>query len=81
MIPSLYIKMEKLLKLIINREGNYASFDASLVAAVIKGYEKFKEYYYSMKKNDIYWVTCVLDPRIKTKWLKRNIPEADEIIN
>jgi hypothetical protein len=33
-----------------------------------------------MKKNDIYWVACVLDPRIKTKWLKRNIPEADEII-
>ena len=23
----------------------------------------------------------ILDPRIKTQWLKRNIPEADEIIN
>ena len=80
MIPSLYVKMEKLLKSIINKEGDYASFNTSLVTAATKGYEKFKEYYNSMKKNDIYWVTCVLDPRIKTKWLKRNIPEADEII-
>jgi hypothetical protein len=35
-----------------------------------------------MKGNDIYYIACVLDPRVKTKWLKRNLSqdEADEII-
>ena len=66
---------------IIKKEGEYASFDMSLVAAATKGYEKFKEYYDEMKKNDIYWIASVLDPRVKTKWLKRNIAEADEIID
>jgi hypothetical protein len=33
-----------------------------------------------MKENDIYWIACVLDPRIKTKWLLKKIPEANDII-
>jgi hypothetical protein len=81
MVPALYVKMEKLLKSIINKEGEYASFDASLIAAAKQGLKKFDEYYVEMKENDIYWIACVLDPRIKTKWLKRNIIEADEIID
>ncbi len=33
-----------------------------------------------MKNNNIYWITCVLDPRIKTNWLKKNYFDANEII-
>jgi hypothetical protein len=29
-----------------------------------------------MKSNDMYWIACVLDPRIKTNWLKKNYPDA-----
>jgi len=54
MVPSLYVKIEKLLKSIMNKEGEYASFDASLVAATKRGYKKFKEYYDDIKENDIY---------------------------
>jgi hypothetical protein len=53
-IPSLYVKIKKLLKSIINKKDNYASFDASLVAAATKGYKKFQEYYNNIKKNNIY---------------------------
>jgi hypothetical protein len=34
-----------------------------------------------MKKNDMYWIACVLDPRVKTNWLKRNHTDAEQIIN
>jgi hypothetical protein len=33
-----------------------------------------------MKSNDIYWIACVLDPRIKGNWLKKNHPNASDII-
>jgi hypothetical protein len=33
-----------------------------------------------MKSNDIYWITYVLDPRIKTNWLKKNHPNTQEIL-
>jgi hypothetical protein len=54
MILSLYIKIKKLLKSIINKKGDYASFNVFLVISVTKGYKKFKEYYNNIKENDIY---------------------------
>jgi hypothetical protein len=61
--------MEKLLKSVLNKTGLFATIDASLVAAAKKGYIKFEKYYDEMKENDIYWIACMLNPRIKTKWL------------
>lgn len=79
-IPRYYTNLESLLELIIKRRGEYDSYDMSMIIAAKAGLEVFKEYYGYMKENDIYWITCVLDPRIKTKQLLRKIPEADDII-
>jgi hypothetical protein len=68
-VLSLYIKIEKLLKSILNKIGLFATINASLVIAIQKGYSKFEKYYDKMKENDIYWITYMLNPRIKTKWL------------
>jgi hypothetical protein len=67
--------------LITKKRGEYASYDLSLVNAAHARLEVFKEYYSYIKDNDIYYITCVLDPRVKTKWLKKNVPGADVIIN
>jgi hypothetical protein len=53
-IPNKYIKLEKLLKSIINKEGAFARFYLSLVAATKKGLKKFNNYYNAIKKNNIY---------------------------
>lgn len=34
-----------------------------------------------MHKNDIYWIAAVLDLRIKTRWIKKNIADATGIIS
>jgi hypothetical protein len=80
-ILNLYLKLEKLLTSIVKKEGVCASYDPSLIEATQKGLEKFNEYYAEMKKNDMYWIACVLDPRVKTNWLKRNHMDAEEIIS
>ncbi|KAH8758154.1 hypothetical protein BGZ57DRAFT_1008697 [Hyaloscypha finlandica] len=79
-IPRYYTNLESLLESITKRRGEYDSYDTSMIIAAKAGLEVFKEYYSYMKENDIYWIACVLDPRIKTKWLLRKIPEADDII-
>jgi hypothetical protein len=66
-IPHYYTDLESLLELIIKKRGEYASYDTSMIIAVKARLKVFKEYYSYMKENDIYWITCVLDPRIKTK--------------
>ncbi|KAH8743198.1 hypothetical protein F5882DRAFT_472012 [Hyaloscypha sp. PMI_1271] len=34
-----------------------------------------------MKKNDMYWITYCLDPRIKAKWLIKNHSDHEAILN
>ena len=34
-----------------------------------------------MTDNDIYYLTTILDPRIKIQWIKDNIEDAEKIIN
>ncbi|KAH8760325.1 hypothetical protein BGZ57DRAFT_770300, partial [Hyaloscypha finlandica] len=53
-VLSLYIKIEKLLKSILNKIGLFATINASLVIAIKKGYIKFEKYYDKIKENDIY---------------------------
>jgi hypothetical protein len=80
-IPNLYLQLEKLLTSIVKKEGKYATYDPSLVLAAQKGLDKFNEYYKEMKKNDMYWIACCLDPRVKTRWLVKNYPNHQEILN
>jgi hypothetical protein len=51
-----------------------------LIEAAKKGLEIFNKYYLAMKSNDMYWIASILDPRIKTNWLKKNYPDAQDII-
>jgi len=33
-----------------------------------------------MQETDIYYIAAILDPRIKTRWLKRHVEDSDRII-
>ena len=45
------------------------------------GITKFDDYYKLIKSNDIYFIATILDPRIKTQWIKDHLPdEANTII-
>jgi hypothetical protein len=79
-LPNLYLNLDKLLQSIVKKEGQYATYNPSLIEATRKGLEVFNRYYLAMKKNDMYWIACTVDPRIKTNWLKKNHPDAIEII-
>jgi hypothetical protein len=54
MVPSLYIKIEKLLKSVLNKTGSFTTINMLLVIAIKKGYTKFEKYYNKIKENDIY---------------------------
>jgi hypothetical protein len=79
-IPNLYLKLDQILQSIIKKQGVYASYDPLLIKAARKGLEIFNKYYLAIKSNDIYWIACILDPRIKTNWLKKNHPNTQEIL-
>ena len=54
-IPNKYIKLKKVLKLIINKERAFAKIDSSsLIIAIEKGLKKFSNFYNKIKKNNIY---------------------------
>ncbi len=80
MLPTLYVKFEKILKTIIAKGGVYAQYNKAFIRAADDGLYKFEGYFEDMKNNDIYQIACVLDPRVKTNWLKKNMDDADEII-
>jgi hypothetical protein len=60
-IPCYYTNLELLLELIIKRQGEYDSYNTSIIIAVKAGLEVFKEYYSYIKENDIYWIAYILD--------------------
>ena len=66
LVPSLYVRIETLLKKIINNQGEYSDFNSSLVAAARKGLAKFDGYQAKVKNNNIYQIASVLDPCVKT---------------
>lgn len=78
---SLYVKLQNILNSIIKKEGEFAEFDATLVDAAKAGLTKFNEYFQYVEENDTYWIACVLDPRIKTNWLRRNTSDPSGIIS
>jgi len=52
---------------IIKKEGEFTEFDMTDATKV--GLTKFDENFQYMKENNTYWITSVLDPRIKTNWI------------
>jgi len=65
----------------VKKEGEYTLYNPSFLQATQKGLDKFYKYYDKIKKNNIYWITYCLDPRVKTNWLTRNIPDHKKILN
>ena len=76
----LYKRLEQTLYRITKKEGEYAQFDKNLIDAVKVGLDLFNEYHSFMKSNDIYYLATILDPRVKTKWIKANCTNANTII-
>ena len=60
--------------MVANKIGDYN------IDAVKVGLDLFNEYYNFIKSNDIYYSATVLDPRVKTKWIKANCANANTII-
>jgi hypothetical protein len=80
MSARMYIELEGLLTKASKKRDEYCYLDQDLVHAVEAGLQLFKEYLGFMKNNDIYFLATILDPRIKTKWIKDHIDDADEVI-
>jgi hypothetical protein len=81
MTARMYSEMERTLKAISRRQGQYSHFDNNIVSAIKRGMEKFNDYRLLMEGNDIYYIALVLDPRIKTQWIKDYCDEPDKIID
>ena len=78
----MYVQLYNTLTEVTKKQGKFASYDSELILACESGLEKFNKYYDHMKENDIYYLATIFDPRIKFKWLKKNIPDtANQIIS
>jgi hypothetical protein len=74
----MYFEINEMFTKILKKEGEYATFDQEIIKACKKGFEKFKKYWTYMMHQDIYFVASVLDPRIKTRWLRKYF-EAEKV--
>ena len=55
--------------------------DENIIYVIEYGIIKFDDYYKLIKSNDIYFIATILDPRIKTQWIKDYLlDEANMII-
>ena len=66
MTARIYASLRTTLTSIKRKEGPFKNFNYNLVHAVNKGLEKFNKYFKLIKSNNIYFITTVLDPRVKT---------------
>lgn len=76
----MYFELNDILSKVIKGEGEFAGFDREIIKAVEVGYEKFKKYFEQMKELDIYMIGSVLDPRIKSRIIKKYLPDDAEAI-
>jgi hypothetical protein len=76
----LFEELSTTLRLIKERQGDWLKVSAAITVTVSDGISVLEEYYDYVKGNDIYYIAGVLDPRIKTRWLK-TLPYGNEVIN
>jgi hypothetical protein len=62
------------------RRGEWQKVSPAITVPVSNGISLLEKYHDCVKDNDVYYIASVLDPRIKTKWLK-TLPDGDEIID
>ena len=80
-VPLQYTEVGVILCKIIRKEKEFKRIDDSLVEVVKQGKETFKKHYSYLEDHDFYYLATVLDPRIKTRWIKENIETPDEVID
>ncbi|CAP78987.1 Pc03g00250 [Penicillium rubens Wisconsin 54-1255] len=64
----------------IERRGEWAKVSPAIAVPISDGISLLEKYHDCVKENDIYYIASVLDPRIKTKWLK-TLPDGEKIID
>ena len=47
----------------------------------MKGKETFDKYYGLLEEHDLYYITTILDPRVKTKWIEENTENPTKVID
>ena len=81
MIANLYHKLETLLDNAIYRRGDFKGINQGLINTTTAGKKKFDIYYNLIKANPTFYLTAILNPRIKTNQIKKNVINADLVIN
>ncbi|KAJ5765292.1 hypothetical protein N7520_004851 [Penicillium odoratum] len=61
------------------REGNddFAKLDRNIIAAVKEGMKKYEKYYFIMDDCDTYSTALVLDPRVKSEMVLRELQDGN----
>jgi hypothetical protein len=80
MLARMYNEVGLLLRQISQKQGQFSHIDSDLVLAVKAGIEVFNKYYGYIGEHDLYYITTLLDPRIKTKWIKENVENPSIVI-
>jgi hypothetical protein len=73
-------ELRSILLAIKERRGEWAKVSPAIAVPISDGISLLEKYHDCVKENDIYYIASVLDPRIKTKWLK-TLPDGEKIID
>lgn len=80
MTARMFEELRSILLAIKERRGEWQNVSPALTVPISDGIILLEQYYDRVKDNDIYYIASVLDPRIKTKWLK-TLPDGEKIID
>lgn len=80
MAARMFEELHSILLAIKERRGDWQNVSSTLTAPIADGITLLEHYHDCVKDNDIYYIASVLDPRIKTKWLK-TLPDGERIID
>ncbi|KAJ5900313.1 uncharacterized protein N7473_004383 [Penicillium subrubescens] len=80
MAARMFEELRSILLAIKERRGEWQKTSAAITISVSDGISLLERYHDCVKDNDIYYIASILDPRIKTKWLK-TLPDRDKIID
>jgi hypothetical protein len=73
-------ELRSILLAIKERRGEWQKVSPAKTVPVSDGISLLEKYHDCVKENDIYYIVSVLDPRIKTKWLK-TLPDGEKIVD
>ena len=83
MSTEIYWEIDDMIDEVIERQGNYEHINSQIRDAIIVGCKVLEEYTAKMDSETIIpYAASVLDPRVKTEWLKNHLKDnADAVID